>query len=500
MIKKFAIKINKINKIFKEKTVLDNVSFSLYFAQKVALIGSNGSGKSTLGKIISGLEKQDSGDIEIFKKFNVSYLPQEFLENVTVSDYLKFENIAAEKRTKIFNNLKKFKLNDDILNRDIFTLSGGEKNKIFLIKISLDESEIIILDEPTNNLDYEGIKYLEELIKNSKSAFLIISHDRKFLDRTVSSVIDLDENNHNIKIYDGNYSDYVDQKNSDNDRIEGLYAQSQKQKSKYEKEVSKQKSKSSREMKTSVMRNDSNKMSADKQIESVGRMAGRNLKRAKLKLENFNEKENIIIKRPLKINFSEMKNSGFDVLKVLDIKKIFNDKIIGPISFNISLGDRFLIRGRNGAGKTTVVKMILDAYKNKNKKIIFGFNVVLGYLPQSLDYGIKYENFLEYFLDKSGKKQTDARKILNRFGFTEEDVFQKISELSPGVRSRGKIALMMVNNPNLLILDEPTNNLDLEVLEKFEESLKEYKGTIIFISHDEYFIEKIKPNKTLKIE
>jgi ATPase subunit of ABC transporter with duplicated ATPase domains len=203
MNKKFALKVNKISKSFDQKVVLDEVSFSLFFGQKVALIGANGSGKSTLAKIIIKKIKADSGEIEIFKNFLISYLPQEMNEEFLVEEYL-------EKNSKAFEILESFGLEEEIFRRKISSLSGGEKTKIFLIKIALEKSPIIILDEPTNNLDQDGLEFLEKIIQKSNSAFLIVSHDRAFLDKTVSKILFLDENSHQLKIYDGNYSDFFE--------------------------------------------------------------------------------------------------------------------------------------------------------------------------------------------------------------------------------------------------------------------------------------------------
>jgi ATPase subunit of ABC transporter with duplicated ATPase domains len=494
MQKRFVIKINKIKKYFSEKLILDNVSFSLYFGEKVGFVGANGSGKSTLVKIISGLEKKNEGEIEIFKNFKISYLPQEFGQNISVSEYLNF---SEKDKSKVLKSLKKFDFEEEILLRKISSLSGGEKTKIFLTKVSLENSQIIILDEPTNNLDSEGLEILEKIIKNSDSAFLIISHDRNFLNNTVSKIIELNEFSHKIKIYDGNYSDYRIEKENFEKKQDQLFVENQRQKKSIEKEVLKQRGKTQRNMKASVMRNDNNKMSAGKRMDELEASAGKNLRRAKNKLENFEDAEKSTQKRPLKIDFSEMKKSGRKILLVDNLLLEYGQK--EEISLEIFSGDRVLISGKNGSGKTTFLKEILS--NSKTEKIEWGINIEIGYLPQDFLQEKNINNiFLEYFLEKSEKIESDARKILSRFGFRREETFSKISELSPGMRGRGKIALMLVNNPNVLILDEPTNNLDLEVLEKFEEALKKYKGTIIFVSHDKYFIDKIKPNKILNLK
>ncbi len=499
--KKFALKINKISKSFGEKVILKDVSFSLYFGEKVALIGANGSGKSILAKIIIGQEKSDDGNIEIFKNFSISYLPQEINKNILVSRYFwKNEKEKKQLRSIASKFLTEFGFEEEILLRKISSLSGGEKTKIFLIKISLEKSEIIILDEPTNNLDSEGLEFLENIIKNSNSAFLIISHDRKFMDNTVSKVIFLDQDSKNIKIYDGRYSDFTEKKIIERKKQERDYVENQRQKGKITKEMFNQKVKTQRGANTLKFATDNRRAAIKSKFESAQNSAGRNLKRAQIKLDSFEDLENIKIKRPLKIDFSEMKKSGNKVLVLKDLKLEFGMK--KKISLEIFAGDKVLISGKNGSGKTTLIKEILkyQDLADLSEKINWGINIEIGYLPQDF---LQEDNidkfFLEYFLEKSKKKESDARKILSRFSFKEEEVFSKISELSPGMRGRGRIALMLANNPNVLILDEPTNNLDLEVLEKLEEALWRYKGTIIFVSHDRYFVEKISPNKIIKL-
>ncbi len=496
MSKKFAIKINKITKYFDEKLILDKVDFSLYFGEKVALIGPNGSGKSTLSKIILGEEKQDSGTIEVFKEFKISYLPQEFNKDILVERYLEMEKRVSDERRKIFELFDDFGFSEEILRSKISSLSGGEKTKIFLIKVTLENSDIIILDEPTNNLDSDGLDYLEKIINNSKSSFLIISHDRNFLDNTVSKIISLDGDFHSIKIYDGNYSSYIYQKEQSDERDERLYGENQRRKKKIEEEIKINQGKAFRKETGVKVNSDNDKLGNNLKKSNYALKASGALKNAKNKLKNFDELERVKNKRPLIIDFSEMKNSGVNVLKIENL--ILNFGFKEKINYEIFSGDRVLISGKNGSGKSTLIKTILD-YKEYSEEIIWGSNIKLGYLPQNLNYGKDDEKFIDYFLEETGKNITEARKVLKRFGFFDEEVVSKINSLSPGMRARGKIALMLADNPNVLILDEPTNNLDLEVLEEFEKALKKYKGTIIFVSHDKYFIEKISPNKILEL-
>jgi len=359
MNKKFAIKINKISKSFGQKVVLKDVAFSLYFGEKVGFVGANGSGKSTLAKIITGKIKADSGSVEIFKSFKVSYLPQELNENILVEEYL-------EKNSQTFQKLKEFGFGEEIFLRKISSLSGGEKTKIFLIKISLEKSPIIILDEPTNNLDGEGLECLEKIIKNSNSAFLIISHDRKFLDNTVSKIIELKEN-HKVKIYDGNYSDFLKRKKEEMERQNELYIENQKRKRKLEREVERKVKRCERKLDRKTFTKKYMKQTVLAKFNDAQISAGKNRKRAERKLETFEEKEKVLIKRALKIDFSEIKNSGVDILKVENLKLGFGTK--KEVNFEVQKGDRVLISGKNGAGKTTLIKTLLNSYTNILKNV-----------------------------------------------------------------------------------------------------------------------------------
>ena len=493
--KKFALKVNKIKKDFGQKNVLDDVSFSLFLKEKVGFVGPNGVGKSTLLKIIAGKLESDSGSIEVFKNMKVSYLPQELESDTLVSKYLFTEK---EPRLDILNLLIEFNLKEDILERKISHLSGGQKTKIFLMKISIEKSPVILLDEPTNNLDIDGQKNLSKVISRSDSAFLIVSHNRDFLDKTISKIVELDFVSKNINSYGGNYSFYVEEKKERQERQDMLYRESQRQKKKMEKEIVLNKQKAARNLSGVNFSGDNDKLSNNYKKNMFLNTAARKVRDFKRSLENLEDLDSVAQKRPLKIDFSFDGKSSTNVLKVTDLSLAYG--FSGNINFDIFSKDILHIQGINGSGKTTLLKTLLGSIEPKSGTFIWGENVRVGYLPQDF---LKEDNlektFLDWFLENSNKSQTDARKVLFRFGFAEFEVKEKVKNLSPGLRGRGRIALMFCNNPNVLILDEPTNNLDLEVLEEFEKALLDFPGSIIFTSHDQRFVEKIKVNKFLKL-
>lgn len=503
--KRFALRVNKISKSFEDTVILDDVSFSMYFGEKIALIGQNGEGKSTLVRLITGDLQKDTGEINLEKDLGISYLPQEFDSNQKIEDFLNLKNLTEKDLGEIKSLIYKLNLPEDILERSFGSLSGGQRSKLALVKIKLSRSDVVILDEPTNNLDLSGIKFLEEIVLNSKKSFLIVSHDRKFLDNTASKIIKLE--NGKIKTYSGNYSDYLEQRDKEEKLMRERYQSHIEKENKMKKAhmyklAYKQKVEKRQSDKRKMSHKVTDKGHLNKMVLSeVAGVAGREARifGEKLqKLENDRPNKNSEA-RPLKIDFSEMKRSGDKVLEIDDLEIRNGNFELGPISEKITREDRVLVMGDNGAGKSTLVKKIMESLNNENKNISWGVNINVGYLPQDLFFAEEDQDFLNIFLDKTEKDQTNGRKILSRFGFTKEDIFKKVSEFSPGMRSRAIIAIMLANNPNLLILDEPTNSLDMEVLSQFEKALQEYSGTIICISHDRYFIEKMKFNKEIKL-
>ncbi|MFA6430324.1 MAG: ABC-F family ATP-binding cassette domain-containing protein [Candidatus Paceibacterota bacterium] len=453
-----------ISKKFELIEVLKDISFTISKNEKVGLVGSNGSGKSTLLKIIANLLEKDSGTISYSKKIKIKYLPQ----------------IHTEEEK----------------------LSGGEIAKKILLPIISSDADLFILDEPTNNLDIDGLNMIENFITKSNKAFLIVSHDRMFLDKIVTKIIEIDLKTKSSSIYDGNYSDYIKQ------REEKILLQWKEYKEKIEKT---DKINGNIELKSDWLKNIESKKKGKKAKDDdsinvhwkgADGKAARRLKVMKNKLERF-EKDAEDIKKPmqglpLKVSFDN-EHGSIKVFDLKDIEKKIGKRKIGPINLRIQYGDKIHIIGKNGTGKTTLLKILVGELQTDSGIIEKGENIKVGYISQERWLTRPNKTVIEEFLETTKISETEARKILHRFRITTEDVNKHLSLISPGEYSRLIIAELLATKPNCIILDEPTNHLDLEVTEELENGLKDYKGTLIIVSHDRYFLEKQKINRVFDL-
>ncbi len=459
-----------ISKSFGMINILKDISFTISKNEKVGLVGPNGSGKSTLLKIIANLLEKDSGMISYSKETKIKYLPQIHLEE--------------EK------------------------MSGGEIAKKILIPIISSDADLFILDEPTNNLDNDGLNMLENFIMKSSKSFLIVSHDRTFLDKIVTKIIEIDSVTKDSSIYNGNYSNYIEERER---KVENQWKIYNDKIEKTEKLKTDLKNKLSWIKEIEKIRHSNSKIPKDKRKDKPtnadlrdreGR-AGRRSKVAKNRFERFLSDNEEIEKPkhflPLEIYFDNEEGST-KVFSIKEIQKTIGKKIIGPIDFTINYGDRIHIIGKNGSGKTTLIKMIVGEIEYDSGLIEKGENVKIGYISQERWFNRTSKTVLEEFLEITKLDESNARRILNRFRITSEDIGKNISLISPGEYSRLVIAELLAIKPNCIILDEPSNHLDLEVMEELENALIDYKGTLIVVSHDRYFVNKIKLNKIFNID
>lgn len=518
------IELNKIKKNYGLKNILDGFSLELKTGERVALIGQNGSGKSTILKIIAKQESVDSGTINIRNGAKIGILNQIYeneKEDISVEKFLykSFEEILkvekklnkletqmstevnADKLEKIINEYgrmqerfslmggyeiqerfnkicSRFYINKELLKQSYNLLSGGEKTRVNLAKLLLTQPEILLLDEPTNHLDIHSLEFLEELILKYKGTVLIVSHDRYFLDKVINKTVLLENGKENI--YYGNYSYFLKE---DERRTLAQFENYKNQQKQIEK------------MKESILT-----------LRKFGDLAGNEMffKRAK-NIEKRLEKMEIIDrvdlnKKSLDLKFNIKKRSGNDVLKLENVEKKFDQKVIfKDANLTLNYGEKVALIGKNGSGKSTLIKMILGQDTNFQGELKLGTSIKIGYISQNIIFEDNEKTVLDYFLEGNNLSETEARSKLAKYGFRQENAFKGIGKLSGGEKVRIILMKLIQKDINFLILDEPTNHIDIDTREILEEALKEYKGTALFVSHDRFFINAI-ANRVLNIE
>ena len=512
-------KANNLKKSYGADVIFDNVSFDLKEGEVVGLLGRNGTGKSTLLKILKGLETPNSGNIQFFKKCSMGYLEQipEY-PNMTVQDvlYLPFEKVMSiEKDMRAIEGLLATSLNENDMNKllekygrlqeafdknngysisskvekiknglnitedlsnSIFDkCSGGEKTRVLVAKMLLEEPEILLLDEPTNNLDIKTLEWLEDYIKQYKGSVLVVSHDRYFLDHVIGRVLELDTDG--IEEYDGNYSKYIQDKEQRFLERYKAYENNQYITHRMEMQVRRLKS-----MNSQILRGVANK-----------------IENRLNKMEKIDKP--IFEKKSMRMNEFSGSRSGATLLEAVGIAKSFEQKeLFSDIDLTIEKGDRIGIIGENGSGKTTLLKILLGQEMPDDGIIEISSTAKIGYLTQDTSFEDEEKTILETFIQSfDNMNQGEARNKLASMLFTSDDVYKKIKVLSGGEKIRLKLCILMNQNLNLLVLDEPTNHLDLNSREVLEENLMNYSGTLLFVSHDRYFLEKM-TNKIWNLE
>jgi ATPase subunit of ABC transporter with duplicated ATPase domains len=488
--------VQKITKSFGPNLVLKDVSFTLKRGERLGVVGSNGVGKTTLLRIIEGSVKPDLGNIERLGDIRICYIPQEVVpisKTETGRDYLA--RISGPEFVSVLNNgecrsiLGKLSMDLADLERPINILSGGLKAKIALLPFFLSWADIFLLDEPTNSLDLPGLLFLEQRVVQSPSAFLIVSHDRKFLDRTVSKTIEIDEHYHTVTIYKGGFSNYLQERNKRILRQWQRYNDYKDEVKRLQESARKQKRLVQRSKSSLKRPRDRDKLSRgyarerSKRVEKSGKFLEKRIERIK-------KVEKPWVRLPMKLVLEVDERSGdivFELNKVVRKKQGF---FLGPIDLTVNYGMKVAIVGPNGSGKTTLLRLLLGEEVPDSGTIRTGSRVNIGYLPQEFNFNPD-ETLLAEFLSRSPLDEATGRKLLNRFGLEEVDVGKRIKELSPGERSRLVLVIIMSQRANCLILDEPSSHLDLEALTQLEDALVEYPGTLIVVTHDRYLLDRI---------
>lgn len=505
-----VLSCQNISKSFGTDEVLKDISFHLEANEKAAIVGINGAGKSTLLKIIMQKEQADAGEVVLAKDAALGYLAQyqdisgerSIYEEVLSSrgEVLELEArlreqeaqmnlLAGEELERLLENyhrlsrefellggytyrsevtgiLKGLGFLDEELTRKMGELSGGQKTRVSLGKLLVTRPDVLLLDEPTNHLDVESIRWLEGFLANYKGAVVIVSHDRYFLDRVVTKVIEIFQ--HKGFVYQGNYTEFAKKKAKVRRDLLRQYYRQQQEIKRQEEVIAKLKA-FNREK--SIKRAESR----EKLLDKVER------------LEKPTEEHTDV-----QIVLEPEVTSGNDVLTVSNLAKAYGaHRLFSDLSFELKRGERVALIGNNGTGKTTILKLINGLEEGDGGSITLGTNVQIGYYDQEHQLLHMEKTIFEEISDAYPQlNNTKIRNVLAAFLFTNDDVFKRISDLSGGERGRVSLAKLMLSNANFLILDEPTNHLDITSKEILESALNQYTGTVLFVSHDRYFINQ----------
>lgn len=514
------LQLNDITKSFDGDDIFNNVDLEVKTGERIGIVGRNGAGKSTLMKIIAGVEDYDSGHISKIKNLKMGYLTQQMTLNTNqtviaemtkpfehikeMQEQMKFETDWLAKHaeeydtdeykahiaryesisnqfeqqegyqyeSKIKTVLHGLNFTEDDFNRPINDFSGGQKTRLSLAQMLLNEPDLLLLDEPTNHLDMETTQWLESYLNYFKGAIIIISHDRYFLDKIVNQIYDVALGD--VQHYVGNYGQFIEQRDKYYQKKMQEYESQQAEIKKLETFVEKNIARAS----TSGMAKSRRKM-----LE---------------KIELINKP--ILDAKSANIEFDFERNTGNDVFHIKNLAIGYDEPITSNINLEITKGDHIAIIGPNGIGKSTLIKTIAEDQPKISGDITKGANLKIGYYDQKQAEFKSTKSILDYIWDQyPTMNEKDVRAVLGRFLFVQEDVKKVINDLSGGEKARLQLALLMLERNNVLILDEPTNHLDIDSKEMLEQALLNFDGTLLFVSHDRYFINQL-ANKVFDLD
>ncbi len=475
---------SKLNKSFGIETVLEDVTFHVNAGDRVGIVGANGAGKSTLMRILAGELQPDSGELYFEKGASIGYLKQRdhFPDGGTVQE--EVSKAATEKQKEAFEErhgysydkglkgiLRSLAFTDDYLDKPVGTLSGGERTRLAMASLLLQEPDMLLLDEPTNHLDIGTLKWLEGYLKGYRGTLVIISHDRYFLDKLATRIFEI-EHCH-LKAYDGNYTTFKEKKQLQYEQDLRHYEQMKAEVARQEEIIRRFKEHNTEHL--------------------VKRAQSREKRLAMLDMPD----KPTFFREKLKIRFDEKLKSGQDVLQAEDLAMSFTGPegvkhLFSGVNMDIKKGDRICMVGPNGVGKTTLLKIILGELDPDSGWLKLGQNVVCGYYdqeqklldPEKTVLDEVHSTYIKY-------DQVELRKLLGRLGFYGDDVFKQVKDLAGGEKAKLSLLKLMMTGANFLILDEPTNHLDIAAKEVFEDALLDFPGTLLIVSHDRYLLQKI---------
>ncbi|KXY05549.1 MULTISPECIES: ribosomal protection-like ABC-F family protein [Bacillus cereus group] len=507
--------VNNVTKSFGGNIIFENISLEIKNGERVGLVGRNGSGKTTIFQLLTGMESLDAGAIHMKKGTRIGHVAQipKFDESMTVYEVLssafKIEkeleremrtlekDMAEEQESSVLQKLMErygiiqekfaflggYEIEANIMKvanglqvtelfpRSFVEISGGEQTKVSLAYMLLQKPDLLLLDEPTNHLDLFAVEWLEQFLKEYNGTVMIISHDRYFLDEVVTKIFDLEDGE--IHVYHTNYSRFVEEKE---ERLLQEFQAYQEQQKKIKK------------MKEAIKRLREWANQANPPNEGLHKRA-RSMERALERMEKL--KKPILEPKQMGLQFEGQERSGKDVVVMKEVSKGFAEHLLfNEANLHVRFQERAAIVGRNGTGKTTLLKLLLEEIEPDAGEIRIGSSVKIGYLSQHA-YGNMKSNVLEAFRECVAVTEGEARHILAKFLFYGPAVFKKVTQLSGGEKMRLRLAQLMYQDINFLILDEPTNHLDIESREVLEEALEQYNGTILAVSHDRYFLNKL---------
>ncbi|MED4654429.1 ABC transporter ATP-binding protein [Bacillus pseudomycoides] len=507
--------VNNVTKSFGGNIIFENISLEIQNGERIGLVGRNGSGKTTIFQLLTGIENVDAGVIHMKKGIRVGHVAQipKFAGETNVYDVLSAAFVKEKELERNMRNLEKSMAEEhdptslerlmekygavqeqfsflggyeieanimkvanglqitELFSRIFAELSGGEQTKVSLAYMLLKKPDLLLLDEPTNHLDLFAVEWLEQFLKEYTGTVVVISHDRYFLDEVVTKIFDLEDGE--IHVYHTNYSQFVKEKE---ERLLQEFQSYQEQQKKIKK------------MKEAIKRLREWANQANPPNEGLHKRA-RNMERALERMEKL--KKPILERKQMGLQFEGQERSGKDVVVMKEVGKNFAERILFEgANLHVRFQERAAIVGRNGTGKTTLLKLLLEEMKPDAGEIRIGNSVKIGYLSQHAYENVKYD-VLEVFREHVAVTEGEARHILARFLFYGPAVFKKVNQLSGGERMRLRLAQLMYQDINFLVLDEPTNHLDIESREVLEEALEQYNGTILAVSHDRYFLNKL---------